>query len=329
MRILLTGAAGGIGSTLGHYLHKKGHELTLVDNLRNGYSKNLLIDKKTFGDFYNQDICDPQLADNLLDHYDCIIHLAAITALPDCEYNVGDTININVAGTANIMECARKWNVPHVIFASTSAIYENNKEQIFTENLNTNPRLWYSLSKQMAEKVCESYRINYSMNITTLRFFNVFGPRQDIHRKNPPLLNYLVREIKQGKQPVLHSTGEQARDYIHVDDVVKLIDLCLGKKPDDTFNVCTGSLLSVNQIVQYVCETFDSSIKPIYREASKLWDMYPNLFSGDYPLDKEIVAKETNKYSKGSYQKAKELLGWEPNTDLESLIKKVSTEINL
>jgi nucleoside-diphosphate-sugar epimerase len=329
MRILLTGAAGGIGSTLGYYLHKKGHQLTLVDNLRNGYSENLLIGKKTFGDFYNQDIRDPQLVDKLIDLYDCIIHLAAITALPDCESGVSDTIHTNVAGTANIMECARKWNVPHVIFASTSAIYENNKEQIFTENLEVNPRLWYSLSKKMAEEVCESYRINYGMNITTLRFFNVFGPRQDIHRKNPPLLNYLVREIKQGKQPVLHSTGEQARDYIHVDDVVKLIDLCLEKKPNDTFNVCTGSLLSVNQIVKYVCETFDSSITPIYREASKLWDTYPDLFSGDYPLDKQIVAKETNKYSKGSYQKAKELLGWEPNTDLESLIKKVSTEINL
>jgi len=329
MKILLTGAAGGIGSTLGYYLFKKGYELTLVDNLRNGYEENLLIDGNPFGVFYNQDICDIKITDKLFDNYDCIIHLAAITALPDCESNVRDTINVNVIGTTNIMECARKWNVPHVIFASTSAIYENNKEKIFTENLEVNPRLWYSLSKKMAEEVCKSYRINYSMNITTLRFFNVFGPRQDIHRKNPPLLNYLVREIKQGKQPVLHSTGEQARDYIHVDDVVKLIDLCLGKKPDDTFNVCTGSLLSVNQIVKYVCETFDSSIKPTYREALKLWDTYPDLFSGDYPLDKEIVAKETNKYSKGSYQKAKELLGWEPNTDLKFLIKKVATEINL
>ena len=82
------------------------------------------------------------------------------------------------------------------------------------------------------------------------------------------------------------------------------------------------------QSIKYVCETFDSSITPIYREASKLWDTYPDLFSGNYPLDKEIVAKETNKYSKGSYRKAKELLGWEPNINLEYLIKKVALEIN-
>lgn len=329
MKILLTGAAGGIGSTLGYYLFKKGHELTLVDNLRNGYEENLLIDGNPFGVFYNQDICDIKITDKLLDNYDCIIHLAAITSLPDCESNVRDTINVNVTGTANIMECARKWNVPHVIFASTSAIYENNKEKIFTENLEVNPRLWYSLSKKMAEDTCESYRINYGMSITTLRFFNVFGSRQDIHRKNPPLLNYLVREIKRGNQPILHSNGEQSRDYIHVDDVVNLINICLKKKSNDTFNVCTGTFLSVNEIFQYVSEAFNSSIRPIYQEASKLWDTYPNLFSGNYPLDREIVAKETNKHSKGSYQKAKKLLEWEPNINLESLIKKVATEINL
>ena len=205
MKILLTGAAGGIGSTLGYYLSSKGHHLTLIDNLRNGYLENLSIDEKQFGQFYKLDICDPNIL-NLLDgDYDCIIHLAAITALPDCETNAVDTMNINVSGTINILECARRWAVPHIIFASTSAVYENNKEEVFTESLEINPRLWYSLSKKMAEEVCESYRTNYNMKITTLRFFNVFGPRQDIHRKNPPLLNYLVREIKKGNIPILHS----------------------------------------------------------------------------------------------------------------------------
>jgi nucleoside-diphosphate-sugar epimerase len=127
----------------------------------------------------------------------------------------------------------------------------------------------------------------------------------------------------------LHSDGEQKRDYIHVDDVVKLIDICLDKKPDDTFNVCTGTLVSVNQIANCICEVFNTDIKAVYRESSKLWDNYPELFTGEYPLDKKIVAKETNKYSKGSYEKAKELLGWEPNTSIESLIKKVVKEISL
>lgn len=327
MKILLTGAAGGIGSTLGYYLHKKGHTLTLIDNLRNGYLDNLTINEENFGRFYNLSICNNDLYKLIEDQYDCIVHLAAITALPDCESNAVETMNVNVSGTMNVLECARKWNVPHIIFASTSAVYENNKEKVFTEDLELSPRLWYSLSKKMAEEICESYRMNYSMNITTLRFFNVFGPRQDIHRKNPPLLNYLVREMRNGNAPLLHSNGEQKRDYIHVDDVIKLIDICLDKRPNEVFNVCTGTLISVNEIVKYVLEICHSNIQPTYRDASKLWDTYPQLFGGHYSLNKEIVVKETNKYSKGSYQKAEQLLNWKPNTDLESLIKKVVLEI--
>ena len=103
----------------------------------------------------------------------------------------------------------------------------------------------------------------------------------------------------------------------------------MDKNPNDTFNVCSGSLLSVNDIVECVSETFNLDVKPIYRDATKLWDAYPELFCGEYSLNKSIVAKETNKYSKGSYQKAKQLLEWEPNTDLKFLIKKVASEIKL
>jgi UDP-glucose 4-epimerase len=329
LKILLTGAAGGIGSTLGYYLFKKGHTLTLIDNLRNGYEENLTINGETFGKFYNLSICNLNIVELLKGEYDCIIHLAAITALPDCENNAVETVNVNVSGTMNILECARKWNVPHVIFSSTSAVYENNKEKLFTENLDINPRLWYSLSKKMAEEICESYRINYDMPITTLRFFNVFGPRQDIHRKHPPLINYIVRELRNNSSPILHSDGQQKRDYVHVDDVVRLIDICLEQKPNDTFNVCSGTLISVNEIADCIREILGSDIRPLYRDASKLWDNYPELFDGPYSLRKEIVAKETNKYSRGSYEKAKQILNWEPNIDIKSLIKKVVEEISL
>lgn len=327
MKILLTGAAGGIGSTLGHYLFAKNHELTLVDNLRNGYIENLIINNQKFGNFIKIDICNSELSNVLIGKYDCIIHLAAITSLPDCEMNSMEAININVAGTVNILECARRWNVPHIIFSSTSAVYENNKEEVFTEDLDVNPTLFYSLSKKMAEDICNSYRNNYGMNITTLRFFNVFGPRQDINRKNPPLINYIVKELKNGSIPILHSNGTQKRDYIHVDDVVRLVDICLDKKPNDTFNVCTNTLISVNEILDCICEIFGSNIKPIYRDSSKLWDTYPELFKANYPLSKEIVSKETNKYSRGSYDKAKYLLDWTPNTDIKKLIKEITLHL--
>ena len=191
MKIILTGAAGGIGSTLGSHLFKSGHDLTLIDNLRNGYLSNLLCDNSFFGDFINKSITDPSIENDLNGNYDCLIHLAAVTALPDCQLNTSDAYDINVTGTALMLEIARKMNIPKVIFASTSAVYENNKEEIFKENLDVNPNLNYSLSKYMAEKICSSYRSIYDMKITILRFFNVFGPRQDIHRKKSSSIKLL------------------------------------------------------------------------------------------------------------------------------------------
>lgn len=324
MNIIITGAAGGIGSVLSEHLRKKGHKLTLIDNLRNGYKENI-IDETCF---YKLDICTKNLQEIFKQSsYDCIIHLAAITALPDCEANVQECIKVNVEGTANIMETARYLNIPHVIFASTSAVYENTTAEEFKENMEINPRLWYSLSKKMAEEVCQSYSKNYGMNISILRLFNVFGPKQDIHRKNPPLINYLVREFKKGTSPLLHSNGEQLRDYVYVNDVLNMIDLCLLIRPNEIFNVCSGELLSVKQIVKFVKEALNSNVEPVFREASKLWDTYPELFSGNYPLKKDVVIKEVNKYSKGSYKKANMVLGWKPDTNLEYLIKKVVTQI--
>ena len=196
MKILITGAAGQIGSGLSRLLIENGHDLTLVDNLRNGYLENLKDNaNEVIAPFHEVDITSQELFTECGGEYDVIIHLAAITSLPDCESNPLETLSINVSGTANVLEFARKFDVPHVIFASTSAIYENNDVEVFTEDLEVNPRLYYSLSKKMSEELIHSYRENYGMTVTILRFFNVFGPDGDQTRPNPPLLNFAYREL--------------------------------------------------------------------------------------------------------------------------------------
>ena len=123
MKILITGAAGQIGSGLSKLLIENGHDLTLVDNLRNGYLENLKDDaNEVIAPFYEVAITSGEFFLKCGDHYDVIIHLAAITSLPDCESNPLETLRINVSGTANVLEFAREFDVPHVIFASTSAI---------------------------------------------------------------------------------------------------------------------------------------------------------------------------------------------------------------
>ena len=327
MKILITGAAGQIGSGLAKRICDK-HELTLVDNLRNGYADHLKDAEGEFiAPFHNIDVATAEIY-SCTGSYDAIIHLAAISSLPDCETNPLETLHCNVNATANVLDFARKMNVPHVVFASTSAIYENNDVDVFTEDLEVSPRLYYSLSKKMCEELIHTYREHYGSKVTILRFFNVFGPDGDQTRPNPPLLNFVYRELTKGKAPILSGDGEQVRDFICIDDVVSMLDLCLEKQPNDVFNVCTGKAVSVNQISRWVAEALGKEdIGLHHKPAGELWDRYPDLFQGNYGLDKNIVAKETTRYSKGSYQKAKDLLGWEPNTDIESEVKRVTLQI--
>jgi nucleoside-diphosphate-sugar epimerase len=334
MKILITGGAGGIGSTLAYTL-SKAHQVTVVDSLRNGYIENLSINNKEFCKFFLLDIRSNAFTEFVKNEKpDIIIHLAAITSLPDCESNINECIDINVTGTLNVLESARLNNIKRVIFASTSAVYENNQideNNGFTEDLIVTPRLFYSLSKKLSEEICISYEKNYKMEIPILRLFNVFGPRQDIHRKSPPLLNYLVRELKNNKQPILHSNGEQKRDYIHINDVIEAFTICLTNPnaKNNIFNISSGNLLSVKDIVQYTKEALGINIDPIYRSAKMLWDDYPKLFEGKLSLDKNIVEKETNKFSLGNNSKAKRILNWNPNENLESLIKDTVKQIKL
>ena len=329
MKILITGAAGQIGSGLSKLLIENGHDLTLVDNLRNGYLENLKDDaNEVIAPFYEVDITSGEFFLKCGDQYDVIIHLAAITSIPDCESNPLETLRINVSGTANVLEFAREFNVPHVIFSSTSSIYENNDTEVFTEDLEVNPRLYYPLSKKMSEELIQSYRENYGMTVTILRFFNVFGPDGDQTRPNPPLLNLVWRELSSDRSPMISGDGEQVRDFIWVRDVVRMLELCMIKKPNDVFNVCSGKIVSVNQISQWVAEALGKEhIGTNHKPANELWSEYPEIFQGSYPLNKSLVAKETTRYSKGSFEKAERILGWRPHTDMESLVKKVTLEI--
>ena len=337
MKILITGAAGGIGSTLCRDLNSLGHQLILVDNLRNGYLENLEQDGQIPGKFFKLDINSDEFYTLVEEESpDVVVHLAAITALPDCEVNYKECIRINVEGTAAVLGASRNSGVRKVIFASTSAVYENTKyssEEGFSEEDQISPRLFYSLSKKMAEEICQSFSINYGMDVTILRFFNVFGPKQDIHRTSPPLINYVVREFKRGNTPILHSNGNQSRDYVFSEDVSDLIQKCIitdleGQK---IFNVSTNKTISVREIVKSIKDSIPqaSSIEEEYRESHQLWDNYPSLYSGKYPLKKEIVSKETNKSSLGNNSLAKEKFNWNPRVNVLDLIKKVVQDIKI
>ena len=332
MNIMITGAAGGIGSTLALELTKKGHKVIAIDNLANGYIENLYEDGKKFCKFYQRDIKDNLSISYALEkeQIDIVIHLAAITSLPSAESEPYKTIDVNVAGTAAILDAVRKSNVKRTIIASTSAIYENTmnwSKAPFKEDVEVDPRLMYPLSKKMMEDVIETYKVNYGLDIVTLRFFNVFGPRQDIHRKSPPLINYITRCFDDGIEATFYSDGTQQRDYVHVDDVVEMISLCMvvPEAAGEIFNVCTGTTTSVKDIIGYAEKAYGPFTYK-FLPSEKYWGDYNLLHLGSYPLKSEVIAREVNKYAVGSYDRAKRILGWNPNTNIEELMIKTFKE---
>jgi len=327
MKVLITGAAGGIGSLICESLSKH-FDLILVDNFRNGFRENLPNHY-----VHEIDICSKEFIDftnNIKP--DVILHLAAITSLPDCESNKLECIHVNVNGTVNVLEAARHADVQKIIFASTSAVYENNlpTESPFVESLQVSPLLFYSMSKKMAEDVCNSYIKNYDMNIITLRFFNIFGPNQDTKRKSPPLLNYLVKSVIDQVQPVLHSDGKQKRDYVSAYDLVELIKTILQKDTfeSDCYNVASGATLSVKDIVCFVEDSLDTKVDPIFRSPNMLWDNYPVLFQTNKPLNKNVISKEANKFSLGCNEKLFKRFGWKPTIEFQKEFQKVIIKLS-
>lgn len=310
-KVVITGGAGFIGSNLGYTLSTLGYDVLIIDDMSFGYEENLLRDGKTFSEFHKIDVRSDGLERYFKDAI-CVFHLAAISALPVCQNNPGLAFDVNVAGTANVLEAARRSNVPRVVFASTSAIYENNKEFPCKEEDPVDPQLVYPLTKYCSERVCESFQKTYGMDIVMLRYFNVYGAYQDCHRKLPPLIIYIINELLNGRIPVLHSDGTQKRDYVHVEDVNDLNILCMEHEnaPGEIFNVASGKTYSVNEIYEIIASQLNCNDSPKFNAAGNFWDKYPHLFEGKYPFDKRILEDEVQKFTLGSGEKAEKLLGW-------------------
>jgi len=324
-RILITGGAGFIGSQLGYAYVAEGHDVILLDNMSYGYLDNLMIEGQTFGQFVGLDVRSPALAKQM-DGVDFVYHFAGLSALPVCQAEPAYAIDVNVGGTANVLECARLAGVQRVIFASTSAIYENNTQFPCSESDPVAPTLTYSVSKLQAEKLCSAYWQLYDLPVVTLRYFNVYGPHQDFRRTSPPLMSYILRELLNGRPPVLHSDGTQERDCVYVEDVNRLNALCMThpKAPGEVINVGSGVATSVRDIYRLLAESCATELEPVYQPAHGFWNAFPMLFEGQYPLRQEVVEQEVVKYTLADTTRAQELLGWSPSVGIDEGLKRTA-----
>ncbi len=320
MKIAIIGAAGGIGSVVSDVLSAvEDIEMLLIDDLSTGQIENFAV-LANRRNLIKSNFLD--LEEAVFGDVDIILLLCAVSSLAECQKNATKALTENLLTTSRAIELAVKFDI-RIIFSSTSAVYEENKSLPFSESMTVNPNLVYSNSKFFSERLLLSAALTNEISVTILRFFNVFGPRQDVMRINPPLVNYLVREIIQGKVPKLYAGPNQGRDYVYVNDIAELLlkVICSPAGNGEIYNVCSGKPTSIMQILGVIERYFGHKVKVEWGEPGSLWDGHIDLFEVPKPLSRNRVREETQKNSVGDPTKCETEFGWKAKTDVLAAIE--------
>jgi nucleoside-diphosphate-sugar epimerase len=260
-KILITGVAGFIGSNLARALLDRGEEVIGIDNLSQGARENLPVGVE----FHRLDVRHAAIYP-LFQGVDTVFHLAAKNCLSDCLAHPVETSEINVVGTVQVLEAARRAGIRKLIYADSSAEYEGVQE-LPSSVERVCPVGPYAVSKRCGALFCESYRQMFGLNITVLRYFNVYGPAQDWRRVIPPVMSAFILKLLSGEPPAIYGTGHKRRDFIYVDDVNDFHMRAMTDPRTDgrTFNVGSGVNYSVLEIFQLIEGFLQTGLKPVYR----------------------------------------------------------------
>ena len=260
-KVLITGVAGFIGSNLAERLIREDkYQVIGIDNLSYGVVEQVPEEVE----FHQLDIRDEAIY-HVFQDVDYVFHFAAKNCISDCQIDPVETADINVRGSVNVFEASRKARVRKVIYAESSALYEGS-ERLPTPEWDVHPRSFYSISKLASMHFAEGYARFHNMSFTALRYFCVYGPRQDYRRTIPPVFSAFIIKLLKGEQPSVFGTGEKRRDFIHVDDINDFHILCMedDRTTGKTFNLGSGTNYSINEIYSLITGLIGSEKKPVY-----------------------------------------------------------------
>lgn len=261
--ILITGGLGFIGSHIADELMKD-NQITIIDNLSTGNIKNLNTPEHENLKIVEEDIRNANLNDLTRD-IDYIFHLAAMASVPLSVENPIECNDVNVNATVKLLKSAADNNVKKVIFSSSSAVYGENRNMPLKETEPLMPTSPYASSKAGCELYLKSFYDSYGLNYTALRYFNVFGPKQDKNSQYAAVIPNFISALLDGKQAVIYGDGEQTRDFVYVKDVVRANIAACESDYNGVVNVASGEKLTVNRLYEIVKNTLGSDLEPDYR----------------------------------------------------------------
>lgn len=259
-RVLVTGVAGFIGGRLAARLLAEGMHVVGIDDLSQG-----AIEQVPPGvTFHPADVRSPAI-EPLFRGVDAVFHLAAKNCISDCQLDPVATASINVLGTVQVLEAARRAGVMRLIHAESAALYEG-VTTIPTPEDQIAPRSVYAAGKLAARVFAETYERFHGMRVTALRYFCVYGAGQDHRRSIPPVMSAFIKRLLAGERPVIYGTGNKRRDFVHVDDINDFHLRCLTdeRTVGRTFNLGSGESCSVTEILDRVSRLLGVEADPIF-----------------------------------------------------------------
>lgn len=270
MKYIVTGGAGFIGSHVVEELVKKGEDVVVIDNLSTSKGellKNFLNKIK----FVKGDIRNFELLKKELKGADFVLHYAALISVIESFEKIDVYKEVNLKGTKNVLEAARLNNVKRVVFASSCAVYGNTNKIPQTETIETRPLSPYARFKLEGEKLCNKYYKRYGLKTAVLRFFNVFGPRQNPDSPYAGVIPLFIKKVINNKSPTIYGDGNQTRDFVFVKDIVNGSLLACKAKFGfgEPMNIGSGKETKINQILALINKYLNKEVKPVFASERK------------------------------------------------------------
>ena len=297
---LVTGGAGFIGSHLSEELVRRGHTVRVADNLITGKRSNL--DRVQGVEFLEGDLADVPFAESVVKGVDYVLHQAAIPSVPRSVKDPITSNRANVDATVNVLVAARDAGVKRLVFAGSSSAYGNTETLPKREDMPVNPLSPYALQKVVGEQYLQMFTRLYGLETVSIRYFNVFGPRQDPSSPYSGVISVFATALLENRSPTIYGDGEQTRDFTYVANVVDgVLRACDAPGASgEVINVATGGRISLNDLFRAMREITGGTVEPTYVDTR----------AGDV------------RDSQADITKAKQILGYEPSVGFEDGLRR-------